>query len=369
MSGTELFGSPDRILVVKAAGIGDLILAVPALRALRTRFPGAAIDLLVTPKCADLLKYCPYINQVHVIQTRGMQNRVSMSDLLTLMKTLGALRKTRYDMLINLYHLFSDRGARRMKALCKTIRPRCTIGRNTDGRGAFYDAWIPDSWGREPFAGRHEVLLNLEVVRILGAEAPTGGLEFWVGDEERLGMEEILLEEGVAAKKSPRIVLNPGADAVYKRWPEEHFGRLADLLVQRFSAEVFIVGGPDDRSVAERVFSGMQGNAFDLVGKLTLLQLAAFLEGCDMVVSNDTGPMHLAAAVATPVVALFGPGNPRRYGPYGPEGFHRVIQGGASCSPCSRFGCRDKDCMIEITPERVLETVASRLSPQLEHCV
>ncbi|MDX1765071.1 MAG: hypothetical protein R3231_12195, partial [bacterium] len=180
MVAADLFGGVQRVLVVKAAGIGDLILAVPALRALRHRHPDALIDLLVTPKCADLFRNSPYVDQVHVIQTQGMTNRVTGGDLLPLMKTLGRLRKKRYDMLINLYHLFSDKGARRMKQLCRVIRPRIAIGRNTDGRGTFFDAWIPDSWDAPILADRHEVDLNLDVVRLLGAVDPGQGLEFWV---------------------------------------------------------------------------------------------------------------------------------------------------------------------------------------------
>ncbi len=366
MAGVDLFGNLERILVVKAAGIGDLILAVPALRALRHRYPDALIDLLVTPKCADLFRNCPYVDDVHVLQTQGMTNRITGGGLLPLMKTLGRLRKQRYDMVINLYHLFSDRGARRMKQLCRVIGSRCVIGRNTDGRGSFYDAWIVDSWDAPPLADRHEVDINLDVVRMLGAVDSGQGLEFWVTEADRLALKAIPGIRENAGEGALQIVLNPASDAVYKRWPVAYFAELGDLLVDRLSARVLIVGAEGECALAARLAAAMKRPVIDLCGKLNLIDLAALLQESDLMVTNDTGPMHLSAAVGTPVIALFGPTRPSRYGPYGPEGFHLSVQGRASCSPCTRFDCVPRTCMNDITPRQVLEKVEFRLTPMLE---
>ncbi len=357
-----------RILVVKAAGIGDLILAVPALRALRAKVPESKIDLLVTPKCSQLFKHSPYVDDIYVIQTQGMMNRITVSNLWNILRTVYVLRKKNYDFLINLYHLFSDRGASRMKLLCKAIGANLTLGRNTDGRGTFYDVSIKDSWGDPEFDQRHEVELNLDVVRLLGAEDPGRGLEFRIGDEERSCIQRLLARQGLQEKRGTCIVLNVGGDAPYKQWPEEYFAALGDLLTQKLSAQLFIVGGEGDRSVADRVISKMKHKPVDFAGKLNILELAALLERCDLMVTNDTGPMHLAAAVGRPVVALFGPGKPGRYSPYGPQGFHVVVHHPITCSPCTEFECEERTCMKKILPQEVFQKVVDRLSLKYEAC-
>lgn len=367
MMSDDLF-PPKRILVVKAAGIGDLILAVPALRALRSRFPDSAIDLLVTPKCSDLLKNCPYLDDIYVIRTHGMSNRTEVRDLLKILSTLYGLRKKKYDLLINLYHLFSDKGAFRMRALCKAVGARFTAGRNTDGRGTFYDTSIRDSWDDPSYGQRHEVELNLDVVKLLGAEDPGRGLEFWVDDRDRASVQGTLAREGFLSGEGPCIVLNIGGDAPYKRWPEEDFARLGDLLSERISARIILVGAKGDRPVADGVIMKMKTKPSDFVGRLGIPELAALIETCDLMVTNDTGPMHLAAALGRPVVALFGPGNPGRYGPYGPDGFHVVIQHPVPCSPCTVFECMERECMRKIRPEEVFRKVADRLAVRQEAC-
>ncbi len=361
---------PARILVVKAAGIGDLILAVPAFRALRHRFPDAAIDLLVTPKCADLMTGCPFVDAVHLLPTRGMHNRIAPSQTLPLVRTLWRLRRQRYDLLINLYHLFSRAGALKVRLLCRAIAPGAAIGRNTDHRGTFYDASVFDSWEDPSWAARHETALNLDVVRLLGAEDPGEGLAYWVDDAARARTASELERLDVAAGSFSRIILNPGADAPYKRWPASCFAELADRLLQEHAVQILITGGADDRPVVERILGAMtrRDGAVDLAGRLTLVELAALLERCDLIVTNDTGPMHLAAAVGTSVVALFGPGKPGRYGPCGPAGRHTVLQHPAACSPCTDFECRDRRCMEAISVEEVYRTVTARLVPLPEVC-
>ncbi len=364
MAAKHWSGKAERILVIKAAGIGDLLLAVPALRALRARFPGAEIDLFVTPKCAPLLKGSPYVDHVFVIPTEGMQNRMALSEVKPMIHLLRRLRSRRYDLVINLYHLFSRRGAFRFRLLLQAVGAKFSIGRNTDGRGRFYDAAIDDSWEDPVFASRHEVDLNLDVVRLLGAEDPGEGLEFSLCDADRSRANQVLKAGGTGENGRLRIVLNPGGDAVYKRWPAEYFASLADQLMDRTGAEVLIVGSEMDHPIVERIVSQMAHRPVDLAGKLSLPELAALFETVDLMVTNDTGPMHLAVAVGTPVVALFGPGKPGRYGPYGGKGHHQVLYHPVVCSPCTNFDCRDRDCLWSIRPEEVLKVVEKYLAAQ-----
>ena len=356
-------GGAPRILVVKAAGIGDLVLAVPALRGLRHRFPDARIDLLVTPKCSELLKYCPYVDDIHVIRTRGMFNRIRAADVPAVLVTLLRLRARRYHALVNLYHLFSDRGARRMHLLCRIVAADRWYGRDTDGRGGFYHASVPDSWEDPAVAPRHEVDWNRDVAALLGAEDPGEGLEFRISDAERAAARRLLAG---LPRSAPRVLLHVGADAIYKRWPADRFAALGREVVRRTRSVLLVAGGPDDRGAAEAVCREAGGRALNLAGRLSILELAAVLEQASVAVCHDSGPMHLAAALGRPVVALFGPGRPERYGPYGPPGLHQVVRGRAECAPCTRFHCTERRCMLGISVADVLERVLARIEVPVE---
>jgi len=151
------------------------------------------------------------------------------------------------------------------------------------------------------------------------------------------------------------IAINPVAQWKTKLWENAKFAELADFLVDRYAATVVFSGGPADRPIVEDIRSRMRARSLNLAGRTTLIELAALYEQAVCLVSTDTGPMHLGAAVGIPVVALFGPTAPWRTGPFG-DG-HRVIRAAADCAPCFKRACDTQQCMQKITVDQVIDGI------------
>lgn len=171
---------------------------------------------------------------------------------------------------------------------------------------------------------------------------------------DRNALGRILRQHGIENSRL-LVAINPVAKWETKVWSNAKFAELGDMLIARYGAAVVFTGSIDDSITIEDIMSMMEKEAVNLAGETTLMTLAALYERTDFLVSTDTGPMHIAAAVGTPVVALFGPTAPWRTGPFGPE--HQVIRVGLECSPCFKRRCSAIQCMEQISVERVLEGV------------
>jgi heptosyltransferase II len=158
------------------------------------------------------------------------------------------------------------------------------------------------------------------------------------------------------------IGLNPGGDRANRRWPPEKFAAAARKLKERCGASFLIFGGPGEEPIAQKIRDGISGEALNLAGRLTLPELAAFLSRSDLLITNDSGPMHMAAALKTPVVALFGPEDPRHFQPYTFPGLYRVIQKPVDCRPCRQTACHSGQCLDVITTAEVVEASVELLN-------
>jgi len=213
---------------------------------------------------------------------------------------------------------------------------------------------------------KHETELYLDTVRAVGIEVNEPRLEFYPTDEDRRRVAEILR----AVPQAPLVVIhpaggsNPGMSLSAKRWPPQRFAALADRLIEERGAQVCLVGGPDDGPIAATIKEGMRQEPRDLTGRLTFGQLGALLEQCDLFIGHDTGAMHLAVAVGTPVVAIFGPSDPRMYGPYSERSV--ALWHDVGCNPCLLQGrwdatcCRFR-CIEAVTVEEVWQAAAGFL--------
>ncbi|MBU2551126.1 MAG: glycosyltransferase family 9 protein, partial [Proteobacteria bacterium] len=201
---------------------------------------------------------------------------------------------------------------------------------------------------------RHAVLRYLDVADYLGAPTEdTPKLDFPRHDRAAEEAERLL-----AGLASPRVVVNPGAKWVTKLWPAGHWQRLCGLLTEKAGLQVLLTGGPDEQAINARIGAGLTG-LIDLTGRTRLKVLAEVMRAADLVICPDTGPMHLAAAVGTPVTALFGPTAPWRTGPFGPG--HVVLRLESGCGPCFKKQCPDPHCMTGLTPETVFDKALDRL--------
>jgi lipopolysaccharide heptosyltransferase II len=189
---------------------------------------------------------------------------------------------------------------------------------------------------------------------------PTNKVEYKlpVSDHDRKKIDELMKRHGINGLES-FIAINPVAKWETKLWSNQKFARLADELIDTYDAKILFTGGAGDRQTIQNIMSAMNSRAVNLAGDTTLNMLAALYEKMNLVVSTDTGPMHMAAAVGTPVVALFGPTAPWRTGPYGPA--HQAIQAGLDCSPCLKRRCETMECMKTISVKQVLDATFSLL--------
>lgn len=342
---------PKRILVVKLSDIGDVLTATPALRALRESFPAARLEALVPPNSAPVLAESPLVDEVIVFDKFQYDRPIDAfkpSSLAALVRLARDLRRRRYDCLVILHHLTTRWGTLKYAALTVTSVAKVRVGLD-NGRGWFLTHRARD----HGFGVRHEVEYWLDVVGTIGAETEDTSLEMTVGQNDQIPMTN---------DQHPIVAIHPGSGgySLARRWSAKGFARVADALIERYSAHIVLVGTPADG--VSQVASLMRSEAVNLEGRTTLGQLAAILKRCDLFIGADSGVMHLAAAMGTPLVAIFGPSNYRAWGPWPRDGRHIILRADLPCSPCSyvgyrvgqREGCQAMTCMKAITPEMVL---------------
>ena len=245
-----------------------------------------------------------------------------------------------------------------MGLIISSLGSQKKIGHDSKGFGLFLDTKAP----RETFEKRHFTEAMMDLAKLTGALADDRGIEvFWDKSVEpkcatffpKVGQE----------KQSLRIGINPGADRPEKRWSPESHGWVADRLVELRGASVFLFGGPGEEHLALRIEKAMKQPVTNLAGKLSLNELAYVISRLDLFVTNDSGPMHIAAGLKTPVVALFGPEDPVHTRPYTSPDLYRIVQKELDCRPCTNKRCDRPVCMGSLKPEDVLQACLELLAP------
>jgi len=338
----------ESILVVLIAGIGDLVMASKSLRALRRGHPDARIDLVTTADAVSIAEKYPYINRVWSFPLREL--RADKTYLLDVLKLLSRLRKTTYDYAVNLFPVNTWLGGLKMGCFFAPLKARVKIGHDHSALRLFVNRKVPSK-----IFQMHRVDAMTEIACMLGGVSDGKGLDiFWEHSTEE---ECRRLFEGAGIERGDRVIVavNPGADRATKRWGASCFASVADRIADEFNSQIFILGGPGEEDVGEQISMKMTKKAENCAGKLTLPQLACVLSRCNLLITKDTGPMHIAAAVDTPIVALFGMGNPVLVSPYMNSGRYRVIYKGLDCQPCHKIKCNNLKCLNSITPDEVYE--------------
>ena len=323
------------ILIIKPGAIGDVLQLSPVIRALKQAFSDAAITVMVgSSSTADLFRYNPRVDETIVFDRRGAHR--SLPAVLSLWLRL---HRRKYDLVINFQR------SNMMTWLLAAASFPCRVLVYHKARNRTI----------------HAVTNYLETIVPLGISASDLDLDLHPGPEARARAAEILAP--YRKNGEPLVALNPGASSALKQWDIGKFAALADILARDHAVKSVIVGGPDDVALSEEIARRTTARPLDLTGKLNILELGAVLEQCSAVVSGDTGPMHVATAVGTPVMGLFGPTDPARTGPVGRG--HVVLQAqGVACVPCRDRTCRNPrylECMDKITPEAVAGAITTML--------
>ncbi len=323
----------QKILVIKLRAVGDVLLSTIVTKNLRLAFPSSRIEYLTEPPSVDLLKTNPFIDDVMVYDRSRMSG-------------LGLIQRVRgkeFDLVIDLF------GNPRTALITRLSGARYRVGFRFRGRSYAYNIPVPPRGGDV-----HNTQFNLDAIEAIGVDIQDRNIYFHVtpNDDEVVGA--VLKSEGLAGKFIAGI--NAGGGWYTKRWGLERFARLADLLIEQHKASVILLWGPGQKSDVESIQSMMKHKAF-IPPETTLLQLGALLKRCSILISNDSGPMHIAAAVGTPVVGIYGPTNPILQGPYGSR--HVVVRNETlECLGCNFTRCPiGHPCMRELSVDDVLNGV------------
>lgn len=344
--------TPSSILIIKPCCLGDVLMATPVIAALRRAFPRARIDFAVGGWSRAMVENNPRLDGLVDCGRVGSGSRYTWRKYLDLVRRI---RAGGYEACFVL-----DRSP--LISLLPYLGgvPQ-RVGLDSQGRGFSLTVGVP-------VAGlKHEADLYLDTVRAVGIEVNEPRLEFYPTEEDRRCVAEMINKRRGDAQLiviHPAGGSNPGTILAAKRWPPQRFAALADRLTEERGAQVLLVGGPDDGPIAAAIKDGMRQEPCDLTGQLTFGQLGALLERCDLFIGHDTGAMHLAVAVGAPVVAIFGPSDPRMYGPYGGKSvplWHDV-----GCNPCLLRGrwdsaCRQFKCIEAVTVEEVWQAATAFL--------
>ncbi len=367
------------ILVVKMAGIGDLLLATPALRALRETYPQARIDLLVTPDSAGLLNDWKVIDRVIVLDKylfdhpqQLIKNPLSLCRLAPLWHDL---REGHYDAVLLLHHLTLPFGRLKHQLLMRATGTKWRVGLD-NGHGWFLNVRVKD----KGFGAMHEAEYNLAVAEAVGATTNDKRLAIPLRAEERRSARQLVYGDDAPDSISrPIIAMHPGSGgySTARRWAPERFAQLADTLFHDVGGQLLLMGGPEEAELHQQIMGMMQSEmpVRSLAGKGSIKVAAAVLELVDLFVGNDSSLMHLAAATGIPIVAIFGLSNSEAWGPYTgnrPGQQAIVVKLDLPCMPCfyrnhelgTPEGCATRDCLallgvdpVAVAARRLLRTI------------
>ena len=338
-------GFPARILAVRLGAIGDIVNALVFATALKESRQRTFLGWVVHPLALPLVEGHPAVDRVHVWKRGG--------GLRELARLVREVRRGDYELAVDLQRIQKSALLARLSGAPRVL--------GYDRARAKEWSWL---WTKERIAPGEKsapmALQYLEFARHLGIDAHEPVHRFPSDPAADAWAEALCTELG-----GEPILVNLGATKPANRWQAERWGELARELRREHDLPVCFTGGPTDRATAERaLLAASDASVRDLVGATSLRQLVALVARARLFVGCDTGPMHIAAALGTPVVALFGPADPRRTGPYGPG--HRVVRVPPPCSPCNRQTCNQPRhaCMEDITVEHVLHACRERLALQ-----
>jgi heptosyltransferase I len=323
---------PRKILIVKPSSLGDVVHSLPFLSALHECFPFAEIHWVISRGLEGLLEGNPLVGKLWIIDKDKWKDAGRLLGTVSELGQLAkGLRNEAYDIAVDLQGLM--RSGLITGATSAPVRIGFAEAR--EGSSIFYTRKVKG--GRDI----HAVDRYLKVAEALGCEV----------DKVRFPLPLVREPEKVLKLKDELgdyAVFVPGARWKTKKWPAEYFAALASMLPIRS----VIVGGAADRGIASIIEEQSKGKALSMAGETNIGDLIWIIRRAKLVITNDSGPMHIAAACGIPVVAIFGPTSPARTGPYGQN--HIIVSSSRECAPCYRRTCKGLKCMTDITPEMVL---------------
>ena len=333
-----------RILIVRTDRIGDVLLSTPVIKAMREAYPQAYIAMMVSPYTKEIVEGNPYLDEVIIYDKDGKHKRWGRC-----VKFARNLKKKKFDLSLILHPTNRAHLITYFAGIPRRI--------GYDRKFAFF---LTDRIKHTKQLGeKHESEYSLDLVKYLGIEPQDTSIflplkpesEGWIGE---------LFAQGKIMAGDKLLAIHPGASCPSKIWPNERFAQVADSLIEKYDFKVLVIAGPKDMTLAQNVIKNMRHPALNLAGKTSLSQLASILKRCRLFISNDSGPVHVACAVGTPVISIFGRSqkglNPKRWGPVG-DG-NKIIIREAGCIECLAHNClKEFACLKAITADDVMRAV------------
>jgi heptosyltransferase-2/heptosyltransferase-3 len=354
-------GSTERILLIRPDHLGDVLLATPAIHALRAAQPEVEIHMLVGPWSADVIANYPEIDQVLTLPFPGFSREPNDSLRSPYELALRASRQLRWIGYHRAVIMRPDHWWGALLAYLAGIPER--IGYNHADVAPFLTTTLSHRYD-------HAVVQNLRLVeKWTGVTQPEDAVfRFPVNDADRAYVEGYLQEWGIRPSQ-PIIGFHPGSGTWIKRWQDDRWAYIADILAEQLDAPAVFTGGDHELPMVRRIVARMKQPACIMVGDTRVGQLAALFARARVVLGPDSGPLHLAAAVGAPTVTLFGPADPAEFGPWGSRQKHFVLTSDIGCRPCRVLDWGDDDpafhpCVRDINAAQVLD--AARRAAQHE---
>ena len=329
----------QKILLMRLSSLGDIVLTTPAIRAVRAHFADAYIAMLVGKQAAEVLQENPHLDEIIPFDRLAKHK-----DTAEMLRIIRILRERKFTLAIDLQRKFRTELLMYLSGAAERV-----------GKGALCSVRVPEH------GNKHATAHYFDLLHAVGISAVDQRLELFLAESERTDASQRLAAASVT-ETGLKVGLFPGAGWKLREWMPDRFAAIGDRLVRHFNAEVLIFGGQKEADLVHTVANLMEVPAVPFAGNLQVRELAACLEKCDLFLTNDTGPMHIAAAVGTPTVSLFGPGNHIRFQPLG--GSHQTLRHDVPCSPCKQFTdtCKDNICMKKITIDEVWQAISDTLT-------
>jgi len=327
-----------RILIIRNDGIGDVLNSTPAISALRDTYRDAHISVVVKPPGAEMLRLNPHVDEVLIYNADNMS-------LKSRWRFLRRLRADGYDMAIVL------RNASQSNFMAYFSGARYRIGRRAERKRFSFTLTHAVDF-RDPKGTKHEIDRNMDVARLAGAGDGSRDLVLRLSEEERAWARDFLLMD-----KPPRALvgIHPGGSSFDKLWPAENFTHVANRLIQDFGAKIVLFGGRGEEDLVRSIQDEMTHPPILATG-IQLRQFAALAAECSLFLCNDSGPMHIAAALKVPTVAIFGPTDHVRWKPHSENAV--IVRQDMDCWPCSAHKCkRDFECTKLLSVEDVWNAI------------
>lgn len=319
-----------RILVITLSNIGDVVLTLPVVGTLRQNFKYAAIDVVVGPRAKEIFEVDPRIEKMYVYD--------KAASLMQKLQLLLLLRRNKYDLVVDL-------------------------------RNGLFGFFLGSKFWAKPILKAGKAIArkadeHLNKLRSLGLNVDSNSYPIWISQLDSDNMSKLLSKKGISDSDEV-VCVSPGAKSHIKRWREDGFVKVCDRLIHEFKVKVVFVGDYDDYKICDRIINSMKNYAVSISGQTSLRELAWCIKRSRLLITNDSAPLHIAGSVGTPVVAIFGPTDYKKYGPKDGLGF--AIYKKLHCSPCEVALCRyNLECMKAVEPDEVFDVAKKILQGELK---